>query len=266
MRPCNQNLGLCVLLCAGACGGSAPVIDRRIGEVHMHQYDTGAHLSVLFIAPGTPIARTSYDSALPSVQPLLYDAEGCTVYSLSSCENGGCKVPDPIDGGPVALDGLPRAVNLSFDEQLGGYDDLTVDGPFLPGGMKASIVAVGNAKVPAFTGHVQLPMPFSPTSTLQSGIGSGLEIGWSPTKDGSIVQVLLSSVPMAGYSMVATCTVDETTGRYRVPDAILALLPPAPRQLQLEITRYRLVDIPVGDGAGVVMHGGYSVLSALSEP
>ena len=186
------------------------------------------------------------------------------MYSLAACANGGCEGPDPIDGGPVALEGLPMSVELSFDKQLGGYDDLTVEGPFVPGGKEVSIVATGGGKIPAFAGKVQLPLPFTPTSTLQSGIQAGLEVGWSPTKDGSIVQELLSAVPTMDYSVVATCTVDETAGRYRVPDAVLALMPPAPRQLQL--SRYRLVDIPVGDGAGVVVHGGYSVLSALTEP
>ena len=38
-----------------------------------------------------------------------------------------------------------------------------------------------------------------------------------------------------------------------------------PRQLELEVSRYRLLDVPIGGGRGVVLHASYSVLSAYDD-
>jgi hypothetical protein len=253
------------LLALGACKAADPPVRSLAGEIHLHQYGDGAHLSALFIDPATPIERTSFDSALPAAPPSLYDRNGCTAFLLSECDNNGCPVPPPIDVGPVAVEGLPMPIDFKYDQQLEGYDDYTIIGPFLPPGAEPEIHASGSARFPAFSGSVKIPAEFNPSSTLMQGTSAGLEVSWTPSRDGSEVRVLVSVLPTMGTGAVASCQVDEALGQYRVPDDLMALLPPPPRQVQLELSRYRLANLPLGDGRAVVVHGGYSVLSAVTE-
>ncbi len=248
-------------LLAGACGG-APSISSRAGEVHLHQYSTGAHLSALFLDPPTPLAQTEFDSALPSVNAPVFDDGTCRVFVVRTCTD--CPALSVVDGGDVDVAGLPRPVDLAFHRDLGGYDDLVVDGQFLAGGAQAKVTSLGSERVPAFEASVRIPQPIAPSTTLESGLAGGLEVGWTPA--GGDVKIALTVVPIAGDVAAVTCVADEAAGRFRMSDAALALLPPPPRQLQLEVSRYQLLDVPLGDGRGVVVHGGNAVLSAVSEP
>jgi hypothetical protein len=233
--------------------------------VHIHQYSDGAHLSALFIDPATPVARTSFDSALPAAPPMLYDQNGCTAYSLGECENNGCPVPPLLDIGPVTLDGLPMPIELQWDRSLEGYSDFTFLGSFVDPGADVQIHAAGTAKFGKVDGSVHIPAAWNPSSTLANGTAAGLEASWTPSGDGSNVRVLVSVLPNTGFGAVADCVVSEAKGQYRVPDDLMALLPPPPRQVQLELSRYRLVDLPIGDGRAIRVHGGFSVLSAVME-
>jgi hypothetical protein len=264
MRRLCECLALACVM--SACGAHEPPITSLAGEIHLHQYADGAHLSALFIDPPTPLAQTSFDSALPALPPGVYDQGDCTAYSLEACAGpSGCPSPPVLNGGPIAVDGLPMPIDFTYDPAMQIYTEYTILGPFLPGGIDAQIVASGQGVIPAFGGTVQLPQPFNPSSTIEAGLESGLQASWTPSNDGTQVKILLSVVPMTGYSVVATCTVDDSLGTYRVPDDLLALMPPAPRTLQLELSRYRLINMPLGDGRGVVVHGGFSVLSGRAE-
>lgn len=260
------GLGLGLGLGLGCNDAGAPITSRA-GEVHLHQYTSGAHLSVLYVDPPTPLAQTEFDSSLPSVNAPIYDRGGCRVFQIASC-GASCPAPGLIDGGPIEMLGLQRPVDLAFDKRLGGYTDLVVerDGGFLVGGTRATVRAQGGGKIPPWEAEMVQPMPFSPSTTLDAGLSSGLEISWpSSGSDGAGVKILVNVIADSGLSGAITCELEDAAQHFRVPDDALALLPPAPRQVQLEVSRYRLVDVPLGDGRSVVVHGAYAVLSARAE-
>lgn len=249
----------------GCGGGSA--ITSRTGEVHIHQYPTGAHIEALFVDPPTPIEETDFDSTLPVRNPPILNDGDCRTYKIGGCSSGDCRAPELVDGGRVRIEGLPQAVDMSFLPQFGSYSDPVVDdGMFLRAGMVAKVTGLGGGRVPPFESQIDVPTPIVPTSTLESGIASGLEVSWTPAGDGSRVKLLLNVVPASGDGGTITCYVDEALGRYRLPDAAIALLPPPPHTLQLEVNRYRLVEVPIGAGGSIVMHSGFAVLSATSVP
>jgi len=256
-------LGLLLLL-GGCLGAEPPRITSRTGEVHLHQYATGAHIEALFVDPATPVEQTEFDSTLPTRNPPFLEVDGCKVYDFGGC-TGACRAPTLVDGGSVAIEGLPQAIELGYESQSGGYDNLILDGAVLTGGTVARVHGEGRGNIPSFSAEIVVPSTISPTTTLESGLSGGLELAWSSAGDGSHVKLVLNVVPADGTTVAIACYLDDTLGRFRLPDEALARLGPAPRTVQLEVSRYRLVDVPLGDGRAVVLHSGNSVLSATME-
>ena len=256
--------------CLSACGGSAATstsgITTRVGEVHMHQYASGGHVDALFVDPPTPIGETSFDAASPNTIPATLDSNGCQLYlAMNGCSGTACPVSKEVDGGRVEVSGLPTPVELTYQPQFGSYTSYSTTADFLKGGVTARISGGGVGTVAAFAGEVEMPQVITPTTTLDNGIGAGLEISWAPVGDDSQVKVLLNVVPSTGYGASIVCFISENAARIRLPDAMMAHLPPAPRQLQLEVSRYRLKNVAMEGGTSVVLHGGYAVLSARAE-
>ncbi len=265
MRPRNAPAVLAAVLLVG-CSGERP-IDHRVGEIHLHQYATGAHLQALFIDPPTPIEDTEFDSTLPGLITPSYDDGVCKVFPGGACP-APCNSPTPIDAGRVRVAGLLRPVDLGWNPSLGSYEDLVTDGDFVTVGARAVVTGAGGGGVPAFSTELVIPPRLEPTSTLDSGLGAGFEASWRPTGEALRVQILLGATqtgPTGSSYATVSCFVDDALGRFRVPDAALALLPPAPRRLQLEMSRNRLVDVSLGDGRGIVVHGGHALLTGRSE-
>jgi hypothetical protein len=256
---------VCMPIGLAACAGASEV-DRLVGEVHLHQNPMSAYVHALFVDPPTPVAQARGDSALPT-PPSLYEEGGCQAYEVRGC-TGDCNTPVTIDAGEVEIAGLAREIKLRYQPMFGGYDDLVFDGAFLPGGAMVDARGQGRGKVPAWEGSVRLADPLQISSTLGAGLG-GLRFDWSPGTRPAEIEALISVTPQGPDALptrVIRCAIDDAAGELRVPDAALALMPAAPRVIQIETTRQELVRVALGSGLGVVLHGGYSVSESRSEP
>jgi hypothetical protein len=239
-----------------------------VGEIHLHQYEAGAHLQVLFIDPPSPIAQTSFDSTLPNQIAPLWTGDGCSVIPTGSCPT--CMAPRPIDAGPVHIRGLARPVDLAFDQAMAAYEEVVTADDLLPDGTRITVDGDGLAGVvPPFSTMLAMPERAEPTSTLDSGLDAGFEASWGPSGGDVKFRVLLNITPTGGTGAPGAaidCLADDATGHFTLPAGARALIPARPRVTQLEITRSRLVDVALGDGRGVVVHGGFSSLTGKNEP
>ncbi len=265
MGRARSFLALCLPACALACGSSPEAIATRIGEVHLHRYPSGGIVSTLFVDPPTPIAQTELDSALPNVYTPARTDGSCRLIVIGSCAPR-CAPPDPVDGGAVVVDGLAHALELTFDPKSGSYEPIQTDDLGAAAGALVTVRSPGAPHVAAFDGAVALPRRLTAASTLDAGLSRGLEASWTPADPGARILVDLTVVPRTGTGAIVRCDLDDAAGRVRVPDDLLALVPAAPRLVDLEISRYRIVDVPVGDGRSVVLHGSDSVLFGRDEP
>jgi hypothetical protein len=248
-----------------ACG-HGDGITSRVGELHLHQYPFGGHITPLFINPPTPMAEVQFDSALPVLRTPMLVAGDCMVYVADGCVRACLTPPAPIDGGRIDIAGLAQPVTTVFHADFGGYyDDLSFDSDVLTGGTTVQVKGEGSAMVPPFATSLRLPMPITPTSTLASGLQNGLHVAWTAAGDDTRVRIELDVAPSAGNQVSVVCELTDGAQQLDLPDSVRALLPPAPRQLQLEVSRYRLTNVSLGDGRGVVVHGGYSVPSSAQE-
>jgi hypothetical protein len=258
-------VGVLLCGCAGDASTATDPLSTRVGELHLHQYASSGIAASLFVDPPTPLAQTDLDSALPNVYtPALIDGP-CKAIIYGSCAPD-CAPPDPVDGGSLSVAGLAHPLELRFDPRSGGYLQVKTSDLAEAAGAQVTVRSTGTAEIPGFEGVVELPRALDAASTLDAGIDDGLELSWTPADPGTKILVELTVVPRMGTAVIARCILDDEAARLALPLAVMALMPRGPRQIDLEISRYRLVDVPVGGGRSVVLHGSDTVPFARNEP
>ncbi len=260
--------GIVAAALVGACNGSSPVT-MLYGEVHIHQFADGAHLSALFVRAPVAAASVPGDEILPLI-PSTTSAGACTLTPLDAAKQP--PAPALVDDGTlhlVAADGS-RTVELVWLQGTSSYAPITplpLGAPVFAGGVRIAVDGAG-AVMPAFSGAVVTPQPLMLTEphALAIPAGGDLAITWPPA-GGERVTVDLVVSRSDGASMLIECRAADADGTVAVPRALLDALPPRPRDLQLEVSRDDIVRAPSRkSGQGVLLHAGFEVALAAHEP
>lgn len=260
-----------VLVCG--CGGgsasrqSASVVASAYGEVHLHAFTGGAHPGALFVAMPTPMSEVDGDDILADRAPTIGHAGACVVYDRAC---GRCSTPRLVDGGAVHVRGGFSDVDLAPDPQTGVYLPMPPHStPIFLGGETLRIDGDGSAAAPPFRGSLTAPEPFeltAPGAAPQVTDGADFAVAWPPAGTATRVEVTLIASQNSGHWATLQCDVPDGDGGVALPAALLALLPAAPRQMQLLVSRDVIVVAPSdAAGQGVVLHAGYETTTQWEE-
>jgi hypothetical protein len=160
-------------------------------------------------------------------------------------------------------------VDLTFDGAARTYlpiVPLPPDRGIFIGGETLTISAAGGA-AGAFTGAIVAPRPLTLTgpATLAIADDQDLPITWVPDDATQIGATLVASTSDGRWTLVS-CTSADAAGRLVLPKALLAQLPPAPRDLQLQVSRAQLGTASGPGDTGVLLHAGYTVTVDTHQP
>jgi hypothetical protein len=252
------------------CGGSGSMdpgrIDSLYGEVHIHQFAEGSHLSALFVRTPVAAAAVDGDEILPSLPPNARDG-ACTLTQLDPAALPS--VPALSEAGVVHLDG-DRAVELVWDGALMGYrlsQPLSLSAPAFAGGVTVQVTGDGGA-APAFAGSVTTPPPLELTTPRALALGDvgDLAIAWMPAH-ADVVTIDLVVSTDDGRAAQIHCVADDAAGALAVPRTLLSGVPARPRDLQLMVSRDQIVRAPSHTARlGVILHAGWEAALAAHEP
>jgi len=270
-------LGATALFAVGvpACGGAAasPSPSWLYGEVHVHEFSGGVHPGALFVARPVAASATSGDSLFP---PATTMQSGSCSLTLSSPETNA-PLPGPIAGG-LADAGLVRIaggrgiaeVDLAVQLPEGSYlptSRLPPGQPIFTGGETLRISGGGGAGAAAFAGSLAAPRPLTLTApaTLALADGADLPIAWVADHASRVTATLVVSTSDGRWAIIECDSPDEA-GRVALPAALLAAMPAAPRDLQLEVSRDELAVAAGPSDSGVIIHAGYEASLDAHEP
>jgi hypothetical protein len=248
---------------AAGCGGSASVDppSRIYGEVHIHEFNGGAHPGALFVMTPVPTSATSGDSLFPA--KTTSESGNCSL-TLSWAVAEPDTFPRLVDGGLVRIrnGNTVSEVDLVFDGTASTYVPMP---PLPPGigiftGGEQLLVSGAGAVAPTFAGSVAAPQPLVLTepATLSIDPGADLSIRWVP---GDAEQVDAALVVSTEDGRIATidCVAPDQAGQLALPQMFVAQLPPRPRDLHLEVGREVVVTARGPGETGVLVHAGYVV-------
>jgi hypothetical protein len=252
------------VLC-GCSGSSSPTM--LFGEVHIHQFADGAHLSALFVRAPVAASAVPGDEILPGTPPSLVMGT-CTLTRLDPTMLP--PVPALADAGNVHLSGPNRVVELAWRPPA-GYVPLT---PLALGteafadGVRVDVSGDGGT-MPAFSGSVNTPpaLVLVQPHALAVGDAGDLTIAWTPAPGDARITVDLVVSRADGASSLVECRVADSDGAVTIPRALLDGVPPRPRDLQLQVSRDDIVRAPSRrSGQGVILHAGFEAALAAHEP
>ncbi len=266
-----------IALAACTSDPEAPRVEAPVGEpgitaeVHVHQYAGGSHLSAGFVERAVPY-RPELDEQLVHFHDAYAAREGVCSLTISSrcsptcdgtrefCALGGvCKAYEPLrflDGGPVVVRGAPFAdpIHLSFDPGGGYYvSDRPGTEPVFIGGETLRVEVPGGRW--ALSTEIEAPIPIAVTSPVAPVLVPAegpLRVAW-PVARGSVVVRLHASNKLGDWASIA-CT-DEDRGELEIPAALIARLPPPPRDQSVELIRFHRKLLPLprpGEQAAVI--------------
>jgi hypothetical protein len=249
-----------IALALTGCGNmSQPGPPQLYGEVHIHGFTGGSHPGALFIGSPRPADRVRGDDVADDPPPSLASDGPCALYATicATCADP----PPPIDGGPVHITGgLGIAdVELAWISSQHTYLPSTpIDAAIFTGGEPLEVSASG-AKAPGFRGSIVAPRPLAllaPASRPLLGSGD-FRIAWAPD-NGTRIDVVLIGSTGDGKAALIECIADDAGGQVTVPASLIAGLPAAPRDLQLEVSR-DVIGSAASDSAGlsVLLHAGW---------
>jgi hypothetical protein len=280
-------------LAAASCAGAPPdvplpaAVERLVGEVHLHQFPAGSHAWAGF--PEAPVAVGDvHGDQLFEIDDPIAAAEGaCVLFVQPSCAAGCagasyCAAADrcaplphvvDVDGGEVDATGssLQPAIRMWFAGADSTYASEPPPGPAnLFAGGEELVVTDGTLGF-AFRARVEAPAPMvvtSPDLTQPDVALSGaLALRWTPGGADQVVVVLSDSAHDGEAAWVRCVTAD--LGELDVPASLIGALPPAPRDLRIEVERDQERLVPVArDGAsglGVLLHASFTAWKNWSE-
>jgi hypothetical protein len=250
-----------------ACNGGSSPPALLFGEVHIHQFADGAHLSALFVRTPIPAAAVPGDEILPASPPSM-TAGACTLARLDPTTLPA--PPPPADAGDVHLVAADRTVELAWRPPA-GYVPLTpvpLGAPLFSDGERVDVRGDGGA-MPAFAGSVTTPPPLvlaAPRALAVPDVGD-FAVAWTAAPGDARVTVDLVVSRADGAASLVECRVADADGAVRAARALLDALPPRPRDLQLEVSRDVIVRAGSRrSGQGVLLHAGYEAALAAHEP
>jgi hypothetical protein len=237
-------------------GCSSPPIERLYGEVHVHAYANGVHPAALFVAQPLPAARASGESIFGQDAPPL----GSCVAGLAA----GIGDLRAVDAGKVDISGSQQ-VELRFDDGVRTYLPSAPLPPSLFNGGERLHMSAAGAEAPAFDGQLTAPAPLELLSPLVLDHADD-EIRWRPGDATRIALILVASRSDGQWTAIS-CAAADRDGQITISPSLLAVLPPPPRDLQLQVSRDQIVRVAgARPGDGVVLHAGWQVSLAGNEP
>jgi hypothetical protein len=243
------------------------------GEVHVHEFASGVHPGALFVAQPVAASATSGDSLFP---PATTTQSGSCALTLSSPETNA-PLPGPIaaglaDAGVVRIAGGHGIAEVDLAVQLpeGSYlptSRLPPGQPIFSGGETLRISGGGGASAAAFAGSLAAPRPLTLTApaTLALTGGADLPIAWVADHASRIDATLVVSTSDGRWAIVE-CESSDEAGQLALPAALLAAVPEAPRDLQLEVSRDQLGVAAGPSDTGVLIHAGYEASLDAHQP
>jgi hypothetical protein len=262
----------CAAACASHSSDPAPAMPSWLyGEVHVHEFSGGVHPGALFVAHPIAADKTSGDELFPSATTL--QSKSCSLLLSASTTAVEPTPPAPVmaDAGLVRIKG---GAGISEVDLLAHPPDrsylpaslLPPGEPIFTGGEMLQFSGSG-ASAPAFAGALAAPRPLTlerpETPTLSDG--EALVITWLPDHAARVSATLVASTTDGRWALVECDAADED-GELALPAELLAQVPAAPRDLQLEVSRDQLGVALGPPDSGVLIHAGYSVTLRAHQP
>lgn len=249
---------VCVISLSAACRHDD--LKQLVGEVHIHEFAGGVHPAALFVRTPTPAASVDGDTVL--VDPAARRDGDCVIARSSDAPLAD---PPIVDGGKLRILGGAGIGHVELTMQgTSGY--LPIELPhreLFAGGERITIEAEGG-EAPAFRGSLMAPARLellSPTV-----LRLPLIVRWKPDRADRMVISLVAS-RSDGQWTALRCLAADAAGEFRFPSRLLTVLPPEPRDLQLEVRRDRIVRVPTAQaGTGVILHASFAASLSGRDP
>lgn len=233
-----------------------------VAEVHLHQWEGSSHFTAAFVSDGVVYDASRLEQLVNFVVPPVATVDQCALFDhplcvptcdarREFCSVGARCVPyEPlrhVDGGPVTITGggVAPVVRLAFDPPTATYrSDLPFSRHAYVGG-EALNVAIGDVDI-----AVSAPRPMQLSPVPQLSAAAPFTLQWK--REEGEVRVELVATASGGESASIVCVASDI-GSLRIPDELLAQLPPRPRLLRLDYERVARVRRELVAGRSVVV-------------
>jgi hypothetical protein len=249
--------------CASKGAGSVEPASKDPGvvaEVHVHQYGDGSHVAAGFSERAVAL-HPELDEQLVQYAYAPIAHEGvCDTYSIHRCEpacdgthqwcsaTNVCTEYVPlhfVDGGPVVVTGssLAPKITLTFDPKANYYrSDRPIELEAFAAGDRLAIDVGGRYAFHAIATAPDDPVLVEPSGSFSLGAPDAFYVAWKGK--GERVTVRLTANTKSGDSVWISCTTEDS-GSLVIPRSMIARLPPAPRDLRLEVVRFDREIVPL---------------------
>lgn len=240
----------------------APTVTASSGivaDIHVHQFADGSHLTAGFVDQGVPLHDDLDDQLAQYVlDPVARDG-ACALYVTFRCDpicpgdssycsaTNVCSPYTPkqyLDAGVVTVLGAARAPVIHMQFQPNGryyLADVPPTRPIFDGGESITVdVPAGRFGLHATATAPHAPVIASPTTLHVTG--APLVVSWAGKEGRVAVRLIVST--KSGDGAELACVVDDTGG-FTLPASLLSKLPPAPRDLHLEVDRFVRTVVPL---------------------
>lgn len=264
---------------ATGCGEAGPnVVDQLAGEIHLHQFPAGSHAWAGFLPETLSVHHLHTDQLIElTFEPASRDG-ACALYVTPSCQpqcatgtycaaTGSCRaapMPRYLDVGEIRVTGsrIVPAIRLFYDPVVTTYGSEPPPGSALlwQGGEKLSVR--GGRGDFAVAGFVNAPNPVRVTRPdltvpLRFPRDAALDLAWQADGANQMVITLHASTRDGRAAYIKCVTAD--TGSLPVPKAMMAALPPPPRDIRIEVERSEERILPIARrGVGVIARAAFS--------
>ncbi len=257
----------CVLVVAGCRSGDPRAVRELYGEVHIHGFANGFHPCATFTTHGVRADTVNDVSIWADRAPRR--SGSCAI--ATSAQRTNIPTMESIDAGILRIAGgtvVPR-IELAFQPATATYlatPELPMGTPLFSGGEPLRIDVAGSTAAAAFSGVVEAPRPLELTGPAKLQLTSGgLVVTWKPDHADHVEIALVASTTDGRWTAIR-CTAHDDDGRFTFSPSLLAELPSAPRDLQLEATRNQVVRAASAvAGRGVILHASYAVKLSAHE-
>jgi len=253
MRRWHASFAL-VFLVAGCHARRA---GKLVGEIHVHGFAGGVHPAALFLSTPVSADEVDGDSVVPEATGTKRD--GCVI--VSSDDKSAPPELHVVDAGALRILGglgVPR-VELAFHPGEGYLPVGELPRRELFGGGEPLTYEADGGEAPAFRGSLVAPVPLELYAPAKLTLpGTSLTVRWKPDRAERIQLALIASTRQ-GRWVAIRCRAVDAAGVFTFPAALVAKLPPPPRDLQLEVTRNQIVRAATAvEGVGVILHASFA--------
>jgi hypothetical protein len=263
-------------------------ITQLAGEIHIHQFATGGHVGAELVMPPIPLASAGLASLLEIPYAVAATAGACRAVVRPYCSMdcpprqfcvardtcGGWPDEAPTEAGAIDITGGQRTarVDLAWQPDRAMYLPSPLGASVFTGGELLHVHAAGGA-LQAFSADIVAPHTLVLTqpevAPLRLPTVGPLALAWVPdaTDNTGEIRALLTVDDVQGQATTwIQCEAADGDGSLVVPESLVALLPPPPRNYILEVTRNVVTIAPLGDdGVGVRVHAASEVQASGSQ-